>query len=228
MFVFVAFAVLTLLTGISKGMPPIYIFEAAGWATAAWYWKRKNIVSLRANLFVLVLAILVAGVEGYTLGYTRRAGQPAQVVLPDYSAEGQGLANKMAPGIANAQSYLTAATTLCNYEPEGGHTNHSSQLAASVAEMQTAPFTGFQAATTQAEFAFLVYEMNRAQRACGAKADKNSDIRANVGANALKSKLALSELELSVYQAELALLQLKRVNDLEKVLPTRASDAELR
>jgi hypothetical protein len=45
---------------IGKGLPPIYILEAVGWAALAWYWQRKETHSRLAKRVVAVLAIVVA------------------------------------------------------------------------------------------------------------------------------------------------------------------------
>lgn len=58
--VFGAFAVLSLIASIVKGIVPIYLLEAAGWAVAAWYWQRKRPRSEEAKAAVLALGILVA------------------------------------------------------------------------------------------------------------------------------------------------------------------------
>jgi hypothetical protein len=58
--VFAAFAAISLLVSIIKGLVPIYLFEAAGWAGAAWYWQKKKTHSELAKAIVIVLAVLVA------------------------------------------------------------------------------------------------------------------------------------------------------------------------
>jgi hypothetical protein len=58
--VFAAFAAISLLVSIIKGLVPIYLFEAAGWAGAAWYWQNKKTHSEQAKAIVIVLAVLVA------------------------------------------------------------------------------------------------------------------------------------------------------------------------
>ncbi|MGO9952887.1 MAG: zinc-ribbon domain-containing protein [Dissulfurispiraceae bacterium] len=59
-YVFGAFSAISLLVSIMKGLVPIYLFEAAGWAGAAWYWHSKKTHSELAKAIVIVLAVLVA------------------------------------------------------------------------------------------------------------------------------------------------------------------------
>ena len=58
--VFGAFSAISLLVSIIKGIVPIYLLEAAGWAGAAWYWQGKKTHSDVAKAIVIVLAVLVA------------------------------------------------------------------------------------------------------------------------------------------------------------------------
>jgi hypothetical protein len=57
--VFGAFSAISLLVSIVKGLVPIYLLEAAGWAGAAWYWQGKKTHSDVAKAIVIVLAVLV-------------------------------------------------------------------------------------------------------------------------------------------------------------------------
>jgi hypothetical protein len=57
--VFGAFSAFSLLVSIIKGIVPIYLLEAAGWAGAAWYWQGKKSHSDVAKAIVIVLAVLV-------------------------------------------------------------------------------------------------------------------------------------------------------------------------
>jgi hypothetical protein len=59
-YVFGSFAVLALVVSIVKGIVPIYLFESAVWAGAAWYWHRKKTHSELAKAIVIVLAALIA------------------------------------------------------------------------------------------------------------------------------------------------------------------------
>jgi hypothetical protein len=58
--VFGAFSAISLLVSIIKGLVPIYLLEAVGWAGLAWYWQKKNTHSELAKAIVIVLAVLVA------------------------------------------------------------------------------------------------------------------------------------------------------------------------
>jgi hypothetical protein len=57
--VFGGFSAISLLVSIVKGLVPIYLLEAAGWAGAAWYWQGKKTHSNVAKAIVIVLAVLV-------------------------------------------------------------------------------------------------------------------------------------------------------------------------
>ena len=58
--VFGAFSAISLLVSIVKGLVPIYLLEAAGWAGIAWYWQAKKTHSDVAKAIVIVLAVVVA------------------------------------------------------------------------------------------------------------------------------------------------------------------------
>ena len=58
--VFGAFAAISLVVSIVKGVVPIFLLEAAGWASAAWYWQSRKKHSDTAKGVVIVLAVLVA------------------------------------------------------------------------------------------------------------------------------------------------------------------------
>jgi hypothetical protein len=57
--VFGAFSAISLVVSMAKGIVPIYLLEAAGWAGAAWYWQAKKTHSDVAKAIVIVLAVLV-------------------------------------------------------------------------------------------------------------------------------------------------------------------------
>jgi len=57
--VFGGFSAISLLVSIVKGLVPIYLLEAAGWAGVAWYWQAKKTHSDFAKAVVVVIAILV-------------------------------------------------------------------------------------------------------------------------------------------------------------------------
>jgi len=58
--VFGAFSAISLVVSIVKGVVPIFLLEAAGWAGAAWYWQSKKTHNELAKAIVIVLAVLVA------------------------------------------------------------------------------------------------------------------------------------------------------------------------
>jgi len=62
--VFGAFSATSLLVSMVKGLVPIYLLEAAGWAGIAWYWQGKKTHSDVAKAIVIVLAVLVGIGEG--------------------------------------------------------------------------------------------------------------------------------------------------------------------
>jgi tetratricopeptide (TPR) repeat protein len=76
-YVFGSFAVLALVVSIVKGIVPIYLFEAAVWAGAAWYWHRIKTHSELAKAIVIVLAALVA--IGEVIQVAREFNKPSTV-----------------------------------------------------------------------------------------------------------------------------------------------------
>lgn len=60
---------ITLLVSLFKGFVPIYLAESALWRAIAWYWHKRNPASQKANLAVLLLAVVVAAGEGYSVGH---------------------------------------------------------------------------------------------------------------------------------------------------------------
>jgi len=73
--VFAAFAAISLLVSIIKGLVPIYLIEAAVWAGAAWYWQAKKTRTELAKAIVIVLAVLVA--IGEVAHIVMQAGTPS-------------------------------------------------------------------------------------------------------------------------------------------------------
>lgn len=57
--VFAAFAAISLLVSLVKGLVPIYLLEALGWAGLAWYWQSKKTHSDVAKAIVGTLAVMV-------------------------------------------------------------------------------------------------------------------------------------------------------------------------
>ena len=66
--VFASFSFLSLLVCFVKGIVPIYALEAVIWGALAWFGYKRSPFSQKANLIVLLLAVAVAGVEGYSVG----------------------------------------------------------------------------------------------------------------------------------------------------------------
>jgi hypothetical protein len=58
-FVFVSFAIISLLVSIVNGFIPIYLLEAVGWAALGWYWEKKTHSEI-AKAIVVILAVTVA------------------------------------------------------------------------------------------------------------------------------------------------------------------------
>src|ERR1035437_7110657 len=65
--VFLSFAILTLIATTIKGFVPLDLLEVAFWAVLAWFWHKKKIVSQVSRVVVGILAILVAFGEGYSV-----------------------------------------------------------------------------------------------------------------------------------------------------------------
>jgi hypothetical protein len=57
--VFASFAAISLLVSLVKGLVPIYLLEAFGWAGLAWYWQSKKTHSDVAKAIVGTLAVMV-------------------------------------------------------------------------------------------------------------------------------------------------------------------------
>lgn len=66
--IFLSFAILTLIATAIKGFVPLDLLEVAFWAGVAWFWHKKKIVSRRSKIIVGIFAVLVAGGEGYSTG----------------------------------------------------------------------------------------------------------------------------------------------------------------
>lgn len=76
-FVFGAFAVISLLVSMVKGVVPLYLLESGGWAWAAWYWHKKRVKSDIAKLLVFMLGIAV--VIGEVIHYEIRVSSEHRV-----------------------------------------------------------------------------------------------------------------------------------------------------
>lgn len=66
--IFAGFSVLSLIVAFARGIVPIYLGEAAGWAVLAWWWQKTNPKSQIANALVLLLAVVLAAGEGFLIG----------------------------------------------------------------------------------------------------------------------------------------------------------------
>jgi hypothetical protein len=65
---FVALAAMSIALCFLNGILPIYAIEAAMWGGLAGYAFKKSPLSAFASLIVLLLAVVVAGLEGFTIG----------------------------------------------------------------------------------------------------------------------------------------------------------------
>jgi hypothetical protein len=65
--VFGSFSLLSLVVCLAKGVVPIYAVETVVWGTLAWYCHGREL-SKAANLALLVIAVSVGGLEGFSVG----------------------------------------------------------------------------------------------------------------------------------------------------------------
>ena len=123
--VFGAFSAISLLVSIVKGLVPIYLLEAAGWAGAAWYWQGKKTHSEFAKAVVVVIAILIGigevihivsqagesntttSTSPYAVSGSRSSGnifdRPSSSA-PDYSAAGSPYQNQASAAIGSSSA----------------------------------------------------------------------------------------------------------------------------
>ncbi|MGA3125871.1 MAG: tetratricopeptide repeat protein [Candidatus Korobacteraceae bacterium] len=123
--VFGAFSAISLLVSIVKGVVPIYLLEAAGWAGAAWYWEGKKTHSEFAKAVVVVIAILVGigevihivsqagesntttSTSPYAVSGSRSSGnildRPSSSA-PDYSAAGSPYQNQASAAVGSSSA----------------------------------------------------------------------------------------------------------------------------
>jgi hypothetical protein len=101
--IFGAFSAISLLVSIVKGLVPIYLLEAAGWAGVAWYWQEKKTHSDVAKAIVIVLAVLVA--IGEVVHIVSQAGSKstAPTASDPFAAYG---GHEVAPAEASAASHV--------------------------------------------------------------------------------------------------------------------------
>lgn len=86
--IFGAFSAISLLVSIVRGVVPIFLLEAAGWAGAAWYWQSKKTHSETAKGIVIALAALVAVGEVIHIATSvdsRTTAAPGPSYTPDYT-----------------------------------------------------------------------------------------------------------------------------------------------
>ena len=101
--VFGAFAAISLLVSIVKGLVPIYLLEAAGWAGVAWYWQAKKTHSDFAKAVVVVIAILVGIGEVVHIAFQPDSKSAAPTARDPFAAYG---GHEVAPAEASAASHV--------------------------------------------------------------------------------------------------------------------------
>jgi ribosomal protein L32 len=101
--VFGAFSAISLLVSIVKGLVPIYLLEAAGWAGIAWYWQGKKTHSDVAKAIVIVLAVLVAIGEVVHIAFQPDSKSTAPTASDPFAAYG---GHEVAPAEASAASHV--------------------------------------------------------------------------------------------------------------------------
>jgi hypothetical protein len=67
--IFLSFAALALIATAIKGFVPLDLLEVAFWVGLAWLWHKKKIANQTSKILVGILAVLVAGGEGYSIGH---------------------------------------------------------------------------------------------------------------------------------------------------------------
>ena len=105
--VFGAFSAISLLVSIVKGVVPIYLLEAAGWAGAAWYWQGKKTHSDVAKAIVIVLAVLVG--IGEVVHIASQAG-PKLNILDDAASGSRSSQNIFDRPSSSAPDYSAAGS----------------------------------------------------------------------------------------------------------------------
>jgi tetratricopeptide (TPR) repeat protein len=132
-FVFGAFSAISLLVSIIKGIVPIYLLEAAGWAGAAWYWQGKKTHSDVAKAIVIVLAVLVGIGEAVYMVSQARSKPAAPTAADPFAAYG-------GHEVASAGAKVTSKPTATSdpFAAYGGHEVASAEVsvASHVAEIE--------------------------------------------------------------------------------------------
>lgn len=81
-FLFVAFASVSLIVSVVKGVIPIYLFESAAWGALAWYWQSRKTQSdtVKGIVFFIAGALVVGEVIQMATRFnvTRQPTQPFQ------------------------------------------------------------------------------------------------------------------------------------------------------
>jgi hypothetical protein len=101
--VFGAFSAISLLVSIVKGLVPIYLLEAVGWAGVAWYWQKKKTHSELTKAIVIVLAVLVAIGEVVHIASQPSSKSTAPTASDPFAAYG---GHEVAPAEASVTSHV--------------------------------------------------------------------------------------------------------------------------
>jgi TPR repeat protein len=131
--VFGAFSAISLVVSMAKGIVPIYLLEAAGWAGAAWYWQAKKTHSDVAKAIVIVLAVLVG--IGEVVHIASQAGPKPNIIddavsgsrssenifdRPSTSASDYSAAGGADQSQASVAVGLSSASDIAEIEQEAG------------------------------------------------------------------------------------------------------------
>jgi hypothetical protein len=101
--VFGAFSAISLLVSIVKGLVPIYLLEAVGWAGVAWYWQAKKTHSEFAKAVVVVIAVLVGIGEVVHIASQPSSKSTAPTASDPFATYG---GHEVAPVEASATSHV--------------------------------------------------------------------------------------------------------------------------
>ncbi len=101
--VFGAFSAISLVVSIVKGVVPIFLLEAAGWAGAAWYWQSRKTHSETAKAVVIVLAVLIAIGEVIHIASQTNSKATAPTVSDPFAAYG---GHEVAPAETSTVSHI--------------------------------------------------------------------------------------------------------------------------
>ena len=101
--VFGALSAISLVVSIIKGVVPIFLLEAAGWAGVAWYWQSRKTHSETAKAVVIVLAVLIAIGEVFHVASQPGSKSTAPTASDPFAAYG---GHEVAPAEASAVSHV--------------------------------------------------------------------------------------------------------------------------